>query len=374
MDHTYIATCKFGLEGLVAEELRVLGAHSVRTENARVFFSGNWDILCAANLWLRTGDRVFLLLGEFPATTFDELFEGVKAIEWEALLEKDAQFPVKGKTAKSILHSVSDCQAITKKAIVERMKTKHKVNWFAETGCKYIVEVGLLDDVATIALDASGAGLARRGYRTLNVEAPLSETLAAAIVDISRWRSDRPLWDPMCGSGTIPIEAAMLATHRAPGLTRDFALQEWGFLPNNLLNRARSSAQDAFTPSAPFEIMGSDIDETALELSRFHAKNAGFERIKFFHQDVREIKSQTPGGTILCNPPYGERLLDKKTVEQLYAQMGAAFMALPNWKYCILSSHPQFERMFGKRADKRRKLYNSSIVCQLYQYFYQKQK
>ena len=369
--NTYLATCKFGLEGIVADELRALDAQNVRACNARVYFEGGWDMLCRANLWLRTADRVFLQLGSFPAKTFEELFEGVRALPWEEFLEKDAAFPVKGKSARSRLHSVPDCQAITKKAIVERLKTRHHISWFPETGRQYIVEIGLLDDVATVALDASGAGLNRRGYRTLNGEAPLAETLAAAMVLISRWRGDRPFRDPLCGTGTIPIEAAMIAENRAPGLLRDFAAEQWRQIPEKLWTRERERARDLVRTDRAIDVAGSDIDEGALNLARIHAKQAGVN-VPFTKGDVRKFQSREPGGVIVCNPPYGERLMERKECEALYGDMGRAFFALPNWKYLILTSHPKFERCFGRRADKRRKLYNSSLVCQLYQYFYKK--
>lgn len=369
--NTYIATCKFGLEAVVAQELKDLDAQDIVTANARVFFSGGWDTLCRANLWLRTADRVFFVIGSFQARTFDELFEGVKALPWENYISANAEFPVKGKTAKSQLHSVSDCQSITKKAIVERLKLKYHRQWFEETGKKYIVEVGLLDDVATLAIDASGVGLNRRGYRLLNAEAPLAETLAAALVLISRVHFERPFWDPMCGSGTIPIEAAMIAQNRAPGLTRSFALEEWEFIPRGIFQSTKAEAASLVRCDAPCDISGSDIDSGALNLARQHAKNAGVD-IRFFKQDVTQIKSDIPGGTIICNPPYGERLLERGEAETLYREMGTALRALDGWKYGILTSHPQFERFFGKTADKRRKLYNSSIICQYYQYFYPK--
>lgn len=370
--NTYLATCKFGLEGLLADELRAMGAQQVRACNARVYFEGGWEMLCRANLWLRTADRVFLQMGSFPARTFEELFEGVRALPWEDFLEKDAAFPVKGKSARSQLHSVPDCQAIAKKAIVERLKARYHLSWFPETGRQYIVEIGLLDDVATVALDASGAGLNRRGYRTLNGDAPLAETLAAAMVLISRWKGDRPFRDPLCGSGTIPIEAALIAQNRAPGLLREFAAEQWSHIPEKLWKRERSRAQDLIRADRPLDIEGSDIDESALKLARIHSAQAGV-KINFVRRDVRQFRSDEPGGVILCNPPYGERLMERKECEALYSDMGKAFFALPNWKYLILTSHPKFERCFGRRADKRRKLYNSSLVCQLYQYFYKKQ-
>lgn len=367
----YIATCKFGLESVVAGELRALGAEEIKVEDARVFFSGSYEILCRANLWLRTADRVFLLVGQFPAKTFDELFEGVKALPWENILSKDSAFPVKGKTAKSALHSVSDCQKLTKKAIVERLKSKYHISWFPETGNQVIVEVGLLNDVATIALDASGAGLSRRGYRTLNAEAPLAETLAAALVLLSRYNGETPLRDPMCGSGTIPIEAALIAQNRAPGLKRRFAAEAWKEIPGHLWQQERTRALELEKRGVKFDIAGSDIDAEAVRIAKIHAKQAGVN-VPFTQAPMRTLTHTEPHGTLITNPPYGERLEDRRACEKLYAELGRTFAALPDWKALIITAHPYFERSFGKRADKRRKLYNSGLLCQLYQYFYPK--
>ena len=365
----YFATCKFGLESLTASELRALGAQQVQAEDARVFFSGDADILCRANLWLRTADRVFLLLGQFPAATFDQLFEGVKALPWEEYLSRDSTFPVKGKTAKSALHSVSDCQKLTKKAIVERLKSRYSLSWFPETGKQTIVEVGLLNDVATIGLDASGPGLSRRGYRTLNVPAPLAETLGAALVLLSGFDGAKPLRDPMCGSGTIPIEAALIAANRAPGLMRKFAAEQWDCIPAAAWQRERARALDLERHGLPFDIAGSDIDPEAVRIAKIHAKQAGV-KVAFQQAPLKSLTHHCPHGALITNPPYGERLENRRSCEKLYAELGRVFSCLPDWKALIITAHPRFERCFGRRAHKRRKLYNAGIPCPVYQYFY----
>lgn len=363
----YFATCRFGLEGVLAGELRRIGAENVSAKDARVDFSGDFSLLCRANLCLRTAERVFLKVGSFKATSFEELFQGVFALNWEDYIPKNAAFPVKGKSARSTLHSVSDCQAITKKAIVERLKKKHKTQTLPESGPKVIVEVGLLDDVATLALDASGAGLNRRGYRTLNAEAPIIETLAAGLVLLSGYRGNGPFLDPMCGSGTIAIEAALIAANRAPGLMREFAAEDWPFLPKSFWKAERERAKALERPVSHLDIAGSDIDESVLKLAHFHAKQAGVN-ISFFQADVAQLSRADTGGTLVCNPPYGERLSDRRSCEALYAKMGKAFLGLHDWRAVIISSHPAFEKSFGRRADKRRKLYNSGLPCQAYFY------
>ncbi len=364
-----MATCRLGLESVVAAELRGLGAQEVRAKNARVDFLAAPELLARANLWLRAADRVFLVVGEFPASSFDELFEGARALPWEDYILKDGQFPVKGKTAKSALHSVSDCQSIVKKAVVERLKSRYHVNWFAETGKKTVIEVGMLDDVATLAIDASGAGLGRRGYRTLNGAAPLAETLAGALALLARCDGTRPFLDPMCGSGTIAIEAALCAYNVAPGLARGFAAEEWGFLPAGVFEMERERARALRKPQAE-EITASDIDPEAVRIAKIHAKQAGVP-VRFAVQDVAKRKDGRSRVTLVTNPPYGERLLDRRSCEALYAALGRLYRAHEDWKAFVLCAHPGFEKSFGQRADKRRKLYNAGIPCQLYQYFKQ---
>ncbi len=364
----FIATCKFGLERFVSDELKAIGAQDLRAEDARVFFGGGWDTLAKANLWLRCADRVFWVIGRFAAQSFDELFEGVRALAWEDVLGREASFPVKGKTAQSALHSVSDCQAIVKKAIAERLKGVYGMSWCPESGAAYTIEVGLLKDEATIAIDASGAGLGRRGYRKLNADAPLAEPLAAAIVKCTRWQGETPFWDPCCGSGTIAIEAAMIAQRIAPGLKRRFAAEDWAQMPKALWRDAREEARSAALPLPPADIAASDIDAEMLRLTRLHAQNAGVS-LRVFQADARRAASELSRGQIVCNPPYGERLMQRNEARALLRDMGRAFRSLDGWRYALLSADPEFERHFGQRAPKRRKLYNSNLLCQLYQYF-----
>ncbi len=363
----YFATCRFGIEGILANELRRIGAQNVSAKDARVDFSGDFSLLCRANLCLRTAERVFMKIGSFEATSFEALFQGVSALRWEDYIPRNAAFPVKGKSARSALHSVPDCQAITKKAIVERLKKGHRVRVLPEDGPKVIVEVGLLEDVATLALDASGAGLNRRGYRTMNAEAPIIETLAAGLVLLSGYRGGGPFLDPMCGSGTIAIEAALIAKNRAPGIQREFAAEEWPFLPKNFWKAERERAVALERPGPLKDIFASDIDESVLKLARFHAKKAGVD-LPFARADATRLSRSDTGGRLVCNPPYGERLSDRRSCEALYEKMGRAFSTLTGWQAVIISSHPGFEKSFGRRADKRRKIYNSGLPCQAYIY------
>lgn len=364
--YTFFATCKMGLEALVARELRGLGLEAIRTEDARVFFSGGFDALARSNMWLRTAERVFLLVGTCPAGTFDELFEGVKAMPWADFIGENTAFPVRGKTAKSALFSVSDGQSIVKKAIVSALQRRYRRQWFPETGETVQVEFGLLRDEATLALDASGVGLTRRGYRTLNAEAPLSETLGAGIVMLSGWNTSLPFCDPMCGSGTLPIEAAMIGQKIAPGRLRDFAAEQWAFMPRETFRLARQEAEDALVRNA-LDISGGDIDASALSLAKRHAQKAGVE-IRWGQADVTRF-AREGRGVVVCNPPYGERLGDVKEAETLYRGMGRAFRQCPGWTAAILTMHLEFERFYGARADKRRKLYNAKLPCQLYLYW-----
>ena len=363
----FAATCKLGLEALVTRQLRDLGIDVERTEDARVIFTGGYPEMIRALLWLRTAERLLLIVGEFPATSFEELFEGTKALDWKPFLSPDATIHVNGKSAKSGLFSVSDCQRITKKAIIESLKASYRRASIPEGGPEVIVEVGLLRDVATLALDCCGAGLSRRGYRTYNVSAPLSETLGAAIVLLSRYRADTPLIDPMCGSGTMPIEAAMIAGNRAPGLSRSFAAEGWPFLEKRLWLDGRSAARDAAV-NGPVDILGSDIDPRCIDLSKIHAKKAGI-MARWEVRPLSELRTAAGSGILVCNPPYGERLLNKGEVLDLYRQMRRVFDAMPGWSKNIFTGVEQFERIYGRRADKRRKLVNGSMQCNLYQYY-----
>ncbi|MGI6004156.1 MAG: THUMP domain-containing class I SAM-dependent RNA methyltransferase [Christensenellales bacterium] len=368
--YTWMATAAFGIEGLVADELRALSARNVRCENGRVFFEGDAVLGAKANLWLRCADRVFLVMGEFPAATFDELFEGVRALPWGDFLPKDASFDVaRAKSINSKLFSLSDSQAITKKAIAEAMKRKYKADWFQETGARFPVEVALNQDVATVSVDASGTGLHRRGYRPMTAEAPLRETIAAALVRLSYYRGGIPLHDPLCGSGTLPIEAAMAAKNIAPGLLRSFVSEIWPLYKGGAWEALRQEAI-ALKRTEPIEnITGTDIDERALLMARRHAQLAGVERdIHFQRMDVRDISSKKAKGQIITNPPYGQRLGDKKSAEKLAEVMGRAFEKLPGWFVGVITADTDFPKHFGRRAKKNRKLFNGKIQCYYYQF------
>jgi len=364
-----IATATFGLEAVVAREVRELG-YDTTVENARVIFQGDEKAICRSNLWLRSADRVLIRVGEFTALTFDELFEKTRALPWSDWLPENANFPVEGKSVKSKLFSVSDCQAIVKKAIVESMKKKYHRNWFDETGPRYTIEVSLLKDVATLTIDSSGAGLHKRGYRKLSTAAPLKETLAAAMINLSYWNPDRILLDPFCGSGTIPIEAALIGVNAAPGLNRGFAAESWPNIQKRLWDEAREEAEDLIRRDIKLNIRGTDINNKVMSIARYHAKLAGVsDHISFQQMDVADLRTKRKYGCLICNPPYGERLEEIKEVENLYRLMGRVFKTLDSWSFYIITSHRDFERLFGRRADRRRKLYNGRIECQYYQYF-----
>ncbi|MHB1420334.1 MAG: THUMP domain-containing class I SAM-dependent RNA methyltransferase [Bacillota bacterium] len=365
-----IATSTFGLEAVVAREVRNLGYDEITVENAKVKFSADEMAICRANLWLRSADRVLVNMGEFPATSFEELFENTKALPWADWLPENANFPVDGKSITSQLFSVPDCQAIVKKAIVESLKQKYHRQWFDENGPRYTIEVSLLKDVATLTIDTSGAGLHKRGYRKLSSTAPLKETLAAAMIGLSYWNHERLLIDPFCGSGTIPIEAALIGLNIAPGLQREFAAEKWPTVPARLWQVARLEAQEHAYADRPLEIRGTDIDKEVLSLARHHARLAGVEKhIHWQQTPVADLRTQKKYGCIICNPPYGERMEDRQAAERLYREMGQVLKPLDTWSFYVLTSHPMFERLFGRHADKRRKLYNGRIECQFYQYY-----
>lgn len=366
----FYATCKLGLESLVARELRMMGAEVVSVEDARIRFDGEWSAMARACLWLRTAERVLVEVGSFEARSFDELFEGVRAIRWRDYLARDSFIHVNGKSAKSTLFSVSDCQSIAKKAIVENLREAYKTSVLPETGSEVIIEIGILRDRVSVALDPCGAGLSRRGYRTYNVAAPLSETLGAAIVSLARYYPDKPLIDPMCGSGTMPIEAAMMGRNMAPGLNRPFSAEAWPFLPGDTFALEREAARDAIK-DVKLDILGSDIDERSIDLCKKHAKKAGVT-VEWAVRPVRELVSAKRGGIIVCNPPYGERMMKKNEVERLYRSMRDVFDRLDGWSVSVITAHPAFERIYGERADKRRKLSNGGMPCTLYQYFIKK--
>ena len=364
-----IATTAFGLESITAREIKNLGYADATTENGKIMLNGTENDVARLNMWLRTADRVLWEVACFEAKTFEELFQGVKAVQWGDFLPEDAEMHVIGKSIQSTLFSVPDCQSITKKAIIEKMKEKYSREQFEETGPKYKISVSLLKDVASITIDTSGAGLHKRGYRSLVGDAPLKETLACALIQLSYWKDEKFLCDPLCGTGTIPIEAAMIALNRAPGLKRSFVCEQWPTFSQQVWKDAREEAHDLFLPDKNLNIYGSDIDPKAIELASLHAEEAGIdEYIHFKKLDVRDFKSAQSYGFIITNPPYGERLGSERQVEELYKSMAKSFFALDNWSYYILTSYPGFEKVFGKKADKRRKLFNGRIECQYYRF------
>lgn len=362
----FFATCKLGLESVVARELKLQDIEVVRVSDARVDFCGELNAICRAALWLRCAERVLMEVGSFEAHSFDELFEGTKALELSRYIPRAAFIHVNGKSAKSTLFSVSDCQSIVKKAIVENLKRAYRTDRLPEDGKEVIVEVGILRDRVTIALDACGAGLSRRGYRTYNVPAPLSETLGAGIVLLSHYKADIPLLDPMCGSGTMPIEAAMIAANRAPGLSRSFALENWAFLPRDVWERENERAKDSIV-NAKAKIVGSDIDPHCIELCKRHAKKAGV-MLEWHAMPIKELAPDDGRGILVCNPPYGERLLDKNEAVRLYKHMRECFDRLPNYSQNIMTGFKDFEKIYRRRADRRRKLSNGGMSCTLYQF------
>ncbi len=368
MELEYCAPCLFGLEGPLGNELRHMDMTSVSPENGRVYFTGGEDAMARANLRSRFAERILLVLGRFDAPTFDALFEGVRALPWEDYIPRNGAFPVRGWSLESALHSVPDCQKIVKKAVVERLKSVYGVEWFAETGAEYPIRFSLMKDRAVLSLDTSGVGLHKRGYRPAQVAAPLRETLAAAIVDVARYRGRGDFCDPFCGSGTIAVEAALAAKNRAPGIGRTFLAESWGWPDRSVWQRQREDAR-AREYSGEYHIFASDIDPKAVAAARANARRAGVEElIGFSVADAREFSLATEDGTLCTNPPYGERLMEKQSAGELYRAFGSALRARPNWKCYILSSHEQFESCFGRRADKRRRLYNGMIPCQLYMY------
>ncbi|RXZ82228.1 class I SAM-dependent RNA methyltransferase [Paenibacillaceae bacterium] len=364
-----IATCPMGFEAVVARELKELGYTETRTENGRVLFEGDFGDICRTNLWLRTADRVLIKMGEFKALTFDELFEGVKALNWPDWIPADGEFPVEGKSYKSQLSSVPACQGIVKKAVVEKMKQKYHTEWFPEDGGRYVIEVALRNDIATLTLDTTGPSLHKRGYRQLVTEAPLKETMAAAIILLSRWRPERPLYDPFCGSGTFAIEAAMIGWNIAPGLRRKFTAEQWPIISNDLWDDAQDEAFDAVKDDIPLQISGSDIDPEAIEVAQAAAAKAGLAKEIDFHC-LPAVKADIRGdyGCLITNPPYGERLGDEREAEKAVRQLGNIMRELPSWSVFALSPDKSFEHHYGRPAQKKRKLFNGRIECNLYQY------
>ena len=363
-----IATAPFGLEAVVKREVVNLGIDTVTAHNGYVEYEGDALLLAQSNLWLRSADRVLIKMGEFRAETFDELFEGTKALPWGELLPANAAFPVEGRSVKSTLSSVPACQRIVKKAIVESLRDAHGVLELPEDGPLYSIEVSIQSDTAILTIDSSGLGLNKRGYRSINARAPIKETLAAALVQLSRWLPHRPFADPLCGSGTIAIEAAMIGQNMAPGLQRGFAAEQWAWIPERTWADARSHAKSLIRPLEQ-PVLASDIDEGVVQLARENARKAGVsDSIVFNTRDIRQFRPEEPYGCIVTNPPYGERLGTEDEVEALYRTMGRVKKGMETWSWFVITSHPQFEKLFGNKADKKRKLYNGRIQTNLYQY------
>jgi len=369
MQIEFIAATPMGIEALATRELKDLGYADVRAENGRVSFTGDETSICRANLWLRTADRIQIKLGEFTATTFEELFQGTRALPWDEWISRDGNFVIEGKSHLSQLTSVPACQSVVEKAIVERLKTRYKIEWFPKTGARYTVQVALLKDRATLTIDTTGPSLHKRGYRPQAAVAPIKETLAAAMILLSRWHPERAFMDPFCGSGTIPIEAAMIGHNMAPGLRRSFAAEGWDRVPKSAWKDARDEALDLAKMDQPVEIWASDRDSNVLEMARSNIKDAGVGKsIKLWQRDVAEIHSEIKYGYLITNPPYGERLGETLEVEALYRTLGKVTKRLDGWSVFVITAHQGFERMYGRGADKKRKLYNGRIECHLYQF------
>lgn len=366
-----IAPCHFGLEAVLKREIYDLGYEITRVEDGRVSFTGDAEAICRANLFLRTAERVLILAGRFRAVTFEELFEGVRALPWEDYLPKNARFWVKkASSIKSRLFSPSDIQSIVKKAVVERMKEHFSVEWFAEDGADYPLRVFLMKDEVVVTIDTSGASLHKRGYRTMAGTAPLSETLAAALIMLTPWHADRILVDPFCGSGTFPIEAAMMAANIAPGMNREFLSQMWdNLIPKKMWYDCLEEAQDLVETGAEVAIQGYDIDQRVIAVARENARRAGVEEMIHFQQrPVAQLNHPKKYGFLITNPPYGERLEDRESLPALYAQIGEAYGRLDDWSMYVITSYEDAERYIGRKADKNRKLYNGMIRTYFYQF------
>ena len=370
MQYNFVATCLFGLEHTLGEEIDALGYKRLETIDGRIIFEGDISAIPRCNIWLRTAERVFILLGRFRATTFSDLFDGTYAIPWEQWVGKSDAFPVKGHSIKSTLFSIPDCQSIVKKAAVKRLSDKYGISWFQETGVKYQIEFFILKDEVFMMIDTSGVALHKRGYRPQTLVSPLRETLAAGLAKMARPREEVLFWDPFCGSATIPIEAAMIMTNTAPGLDRGFAAQGFAAIPQEMWKEAKDEASDLINRDTKFEAYASDISPEALKNARSAISKSGMkEHVKLFERNALEITTEGRRGTIVCNPPYGERLGTLEEAEKLYRDMGRHFKTLDNWQIYVITSHERFEKLYGRRADKVRKLYNGMIPCYYYQFF-----
>jgi len=368
LTYQLLAVCAFGLEAVVKRECETLGFSDISAFDARVYFRGDEEDIARANLWLRCADRVYMVLDEFEATDFETLYQGVKKLKWSELIAKDDAFPVTGDSVRSALFSVSDVQKISKKAIVDSLSVVYKQTLFAETESTLPVHIAILKDKVSVMVNTSGAGLNRRGYRRLNGEAPLRETLSAGLLYIARYNGGE-FYDPMCGSGTIAIEAALMAKNIAPGLQRHFAFETFGFLPQQGYREIREQAKSEIKKGT-VPIFASDVDEAVLDIAKTHAKTAGvYDHIKIYKADIRKALSNDPGGILVTNPPYAIRMGERKETERLYRKMGDCIKNNPYLKAFIITADMGFEKYFGKAADKKRKLYNGSIKCNYYQYF-----
>lgn len=367
---TLIATAAMGIESIVAKEVQALG-YETTVENGKVIFNAPITAIPRCNLWLRTADRVKLVVGEFKATTFDELFEATKALPWEQFIPEDGQFPVSGKSHKSTLFSVSDCQAIVKKSIAERLKLKHGLaSNLPETGALYKIEVALLKDIATLTIDTSGAGLHRRGYRVGQGDAPVKETLAAALVLLTNWNPNEAFIDPFCGSGTIPIEAALIGQNIAPGFNRNFASEDWSFIKQKFWDDAFTEAEDLANYDQALDIIGSDIDHRMVEIAKANALEAGLsDLIQWKQMQVSDLNIKRDNGYIVSNPPYGVRLSDREQITKLYRELGDVMKNHSSWSVYIITAFEEFEKYYGQKATKKRKLFNGFIKTDYYQFF-----
>lgn len=365
-----IATATFGLEAVVKREVEALGYKILKSEDGKITYLGDERAIVRSNLWLRSADRVLLKMGEFRATTFEELFQQTKALPWEEWIPLEGKFTVTGTSVKSTLHSVPDCQSIAKKAIVERLKETYHIDRFPETGAAYTVKLTLLKDMVTVTLDTSGPGLHKRGYRVRDVAAPIKETLAAALVQLSFWKADRILVDPFCGSGTIPIEAAMLARNIAPGLSRAFASEDWEAIPSRIWKEERTAAFSAIDQEIKLQIFASDLDPKAIKAASENAEEAGVgDNIIFQVLPMNQLSTQGERGVLITNPPYGERIGEKEALKVIYQDLSRLVKANPTWSLFLVTSDKEFEKQFSEKpADRRRKLYNGRIEITYYQY------
>ena len=366
----FAAPCLMGVEGICADELKRLDIENVRAENGRVLFEGDFNTLARANICSRYAERIQLLLAEFPVYSFEDLFQGVNKIRWENFIGKKEAFPVKGHCVSSKLSSVPDCQKIIKKAAAKRLGNSYHTSWLEESGSIHQIQFLIIKDKCSIMLDTTGQGLHKRGYRANSAAAPIKETLAAAMADISRVRPFSTVIDPFCGSGTILIESALKALNIAPGLRRSIAADKWCASLSTVWSDERRRAQDIIRLDADFQAYGYDIDNEAVELTLENARKAGVEkRVHVAKRDIRDFKEDFERAAVICNPPYGERLLDMEQARELYKVMGEKFPKREGWSYSIISPDDNFENIFGRPADKRRKLYNGMIKCQVYMYF-----